>query len=147
MLNRLDEHAVKAVELARLEAHDRCFSHVGSESILVGVLREAQLRGIGGGDPWGLSVAAVRAQVARRVGSSPEPVAEPEAIPLTPRAQEVLAAAGQQARRQGRDSVSAEDLLMALLEVGEGEGVIALEALKVSTDALKRLVDRPRPGP
>lgn len=44
MFERFDERACQAVVLAGIEARDRRFSHVGTESLLVGLLLEADTR-------------------------------------------------------------------------------------------------------
>jgi hypothetical protein len=74
---------MQAIQLARKEAYDRRFSYVGTESLVVGLLREAQTRQVGEQDPWGLSLARVRAAVAQRVGSGTEHVGEPATIPMS----------------------------------------------------------------
>ena len=127
MLSRLDEHAMQAIQLAHQEAYDRCFSHVGTESLVVGVLREAQQRQGEGHDPWGISIERVRAAVANRVGSAMEHVGEPASIPMTPRAVEVLAQAERESQRLGSERVSPEHMLLGLIDVGQGEGLHALK--------------------
>jgi ATP-dependent Clp protease ATP-binding subunit ClpC len=142
MFSRLNEHAIQAIQLARREAYDRCFRHVGTESLVVGVIREARERQVGERDPWGLSLERVRVVVARRVGSDTEPIGEPASIAMTPRAVEVLRAAEQQASRLGSEHVAPEHILLGLLEVGEGEGLIVLKEVCGPIEDLRRALEQ-----
>lgn len=129
---------MQALELARQEAHDRCFGYVGTESLVVGVLREAQTRQVDPQDPWGVSLERVRAAVARRVGSGTEPVGDPASIPMTPRALEVLTRADHESRRLGSNHVAPEHILLGLFQIGEGEGLIALKEIGAPIEDLRR---------
>jgi ATP-dependent Clp protease ATP-binding subunit ClpC len=142
MGNGLDEHAMQAIQLARQEAYDRRFSHVGTESLLVGLLCEAQTRQVDEQDTWGLSLARVRAAIAQRVGSGIEHVGEPATIPMTPRTVEVLKRAERTSERLGSERVAPGHILLGLLEVGQGEGFIALGQLGVPTKELRQAVER-----
>lgn len=142
MLSRLDEHAMQAIRLAHQEAYDRCFSHVGTESLLVGLLREAQQRQGEERDPSGISIERVRAAVANRVGSATEPVGEPASIPMTPRAVEVLAQAERESQRLGSERVSPEHVLLGLIDVGQGEGLNALKEVGAPIEELYLAVER-----
>jgi ATP-dependent Clp protease ATP-binding subunit ClpC len=142
MRSKLDEHAVQAIQLARQEAYDRRFSYVGTESLVVGLLREAQTRQVDAQDPWGLNLERVRAAVGRRVGSGTQPVGEPPCIPMTPRALEVLTQAEQQSRRLGSKHVAPEHILLGLFQVGEGEGLNALKEVGAPIDDLRRALEQ-----
>jgi ATP-dependent Clp protease ATP-binding subunit ClpA len=139
VLARLDEHGMQAIQLARQEAYDRHFGYVGTESLVVGVLLEAQQRNVG---PWGLSLERIRAVVAQRVGSGPAPVAEPASIPMTPRAVEILAQAEQEAQRLQSERVMSEHILLGLVEVGAGEGLIAVVEAGTPLGKLRRDLER-----
>lgn len=141
MLSRLDEHAMQAIQLGRQEAYDRCFKYFGTESLVVGVLREAQQRKVDQQDPWGLSLERVRHIIAQRVGSAPEPVGEPATIPMTSRVVAVLTQAEHASRRLGSERVAPEHILVGLLEVGDGEGLMVLNAVGPPIEELRRALE------
>lgn len=87
----LDESATQAVRLAQQDAYDRHLGYVGSESLVVGILVEAQQRRATHA-PWGVSIERVRAAVAKRVGSSPPPNAQTPHFPPTPQAARAILA-------------------------------------------------------
>jgi ATP-dependent Clp protease ATP-binding subunit ClpA len=136
MFERFDERAYKAVVLAGVEARDRRFSHVGTESLLVGLLLEAETRAENRPGTSSALVERVRAAVAQRVGSYDEPEPESRVIELTPRARQVLGRAGHEAAQEGAARVAPRHILLAASRVGEGEGLNALRAVHVSADDL-----------
>ena len=142
MLSRLDEHAMQAIQLARQEAYDRRFRYFGTESRVVGVLREAQQRQVDEQDPWGLSLERVRDTIAQRVGSTTESVGEPATIPMTSRVVSVLTQAEHTSRRLGSERVAPEHILLGLLEVGAGEGLTALEAVGPPIEDLRGALEQ-----
>ena len=85
---RFTERARMAVELAETEARERKFSHVGTESLLVGLLREQEGLAARVLEAHNVDLERARTGVLERVkpgeGHGPGP------IPFTPRAEEVL---------------------------------------------------------
>jgi ATP-dependent Clp protease ATP-binding subunit ClpA len=135
VFHRFDERADRALTLAGLEARERRFSHVGTESLLIGLLLEAEapIDGLGSSSPL---VERVRAAVGARVSSRDERDPEPRVIDLTPRARQVLTQAAREAADDGVALVAPRHVLLAMSRVGEGEGLIALETLRISVDEL-----------
>ncbi len=137
MFERFDERAYRAVVLAGIEARNRRFSHVGTESLLVGLLLEAEARtGIMSEASSGL-LARVREVVGQRVGAGEEADPEARVIELTPRARQVLRRAKYEAVEEGVERVSPAHILLATSRVGAGEGLRALEALQISPGDLR----------
>ena len=140
------EGAVRVVALAREEARHFEHSYVGTEHLLLGLLREdggaaaTVLKG-SGVDPDG-----VRASIEGIVGRD-EGDAGPLEEPITPRAKRVLRLARREAPRLDHDHVGPEHLLLGLIrdaEEGEGLGVAArvLEDMGVDRREVQRRVHR-----
>jgi ATP-dependent Clp protease ATP-binding subunit ClpA len=121
--------------LAGIEARDRRFGHVGTESLLMGLLLEADERA-GTSEASSDLVERVREVIGQRVGAGRESDLEARVIELTPRARQVLKRAAYEAAEQQAANVSPPHILLAASHVGEGEGLIALDALNVSPDEL-----------
>jgi ATP-dependent Clp protease ATP-binding subunit ClpC len=140
----MDADMVDILRWAEFEARERGFSHIGTESLLVGLLRDS--------DGWtaelvadhGFTLERAREQVATRVGAGAEiPASEP--VPLTPRASQVLAQAQKEAIARSKSQVRAEHVLLAVIEVDEGEGINALRDAHVPLDDLRTaIIDRLR---
>lgn len=137
--------ALRVVDLAREEARRFEHSYVGTEHILLGLLRE------GGGEATvlkglGVGLDGARATTEGIVGrdeGDPGPFEEP----LTPRAKRVLRLARQEAQRLDHDHVGPEHLLLGLVgdaEEGEGLGVAGrvLEDRGVDRLEVRRRVQR-----
>jgi Clp amino terminal domain, pathogenicity island component len=117
---------VHAQEEARLLDHD----HVGTEHVLLGLIREGE--GVAAKALGSLGIAAeeVRAQVEEIVGQGQ--TAPPGHIPFTPRAKKVLELSLREALRLGHNYIGTEHILLGL--VREGEGVAAMILVKLGAD-------------
>jgi hypothetical protein len=103
VFERFDERAYEVVVLAGIEARDRRFSHVGTESLLVGLLLEAEARtGIMSG-PSSVLLERVREVIGQRVGALDKLDPEARVIDLTPRAREVFRHAEDEAAHVGAE--------------------------------------------
>ena len=133
---RLNEQAWRVVALAEAEARERNFSHVGTESLLVGLLRDQNCWASALLGRYGVTLDRARAQVATRVAAGPpEQVSEP--LPFTPRMEQVLARANQESLDHNDGDVGTEHILFGLVDVGEREGMHALRALGLSAGAIR----------
>ena len=141
---RFTERGRMAVELAETEARERKFSHVGTESLLLGLLREQE--GLAARVLEGLNVDLDRArtEVLKRV--KPGEGHGPRSIPFTPRAEQVLERA-LDVDCGLRNHVGTEDILLALASVNEGEAINALRGLGVEPDQIRDAVITERLGP
>ena len=72
----------------------------------------------------GFTLERAREQVATRVRAGPE-IPESEPVPFTPRASQVLARAHTEATARSRGRLGVEHVLLAVIEVDEGEGINA----------------------
>jgi ATP-dependent Clp protease ATP-binding subunit ClpC len=131
MFERFTERARQVVVLAQDEARTLKHNYIGTEHILLGLLREED--GVAGRvlEALGVTVEAVRAQVARIVRQGDEVVTGQ--IAFTPRAQKVLELGLREALSLGHDYIATEHILLGL--VRENEGVAARILLEFDADA------------
>ena len=120
MLARFTEGARRAVVLAQEEARRLNHNYVGTEHLLLGLLRDEDGVAATALHTLGVSFDAVRMEVERIIGVGTEPPG-PQ-LPFTPRAKEVLEMSLREARQLGNDSIGSEHLLLGMLREGEGVG-------------------------
>jgi len=133
VFERFTERARLVVVLAQDEARGLKHNYIGTEHILLGLLREGEglaARVLGSFD---ITVEEVRAQVARIVGQGE--VVTTGQIPFTPRAKKVLELALREAISLGHDYIGTEHILLGI--VRENEGVAARILLDFDADAEK----------
>jgi ATP-dependent Clp protease ATP-binding subunit ClpA len=134
---RFTERARKAVVLAETEARERKFSHVGTESLLLGLLREKEGLAARVLEALNVDLERARAGVLERV--KPGERHAPGPIPFTPYAKEVLERA-LDVDVGLRDHVGSEDILLALARGNEGEAITVLRSLGVDADQIRDAV-------
>jgi ATP-dependent Clp protease ATP-binding subunit ClpC len=106
--------------LAQEEARSLNHSYLGTEHVLLGLLREHD--GVGGRmlREAGCSLEKVRQMVQFIVGSAGQGVEQAGELPLTPRLKEVLQLAVEEAKRLNHTYIGTEHLVLGLIEEGEG---------------------------
>lgn len=137
MNGRFTEKAQRVLVYAQEEAKRMGHQVVGTEHILLGLIRESEgiasksLVGIG------LDVEKVRTQIEQLVG-----VGTPYAgdIGFTPRVKRVLELANEEARRQGVNYIGTEHLLLGLIMEGEGIAARVLANLNVNPEKIWKQV-------
>lgn len=120
-----NQQAQRAIELAKEEARSLNHNYIGTEHLLIGILRE----GSGAAEvlQGGVTFETIRGGVLFIIGRGQDaPTSESS---FTPRTQEVLMLAEQEARRVNEPEISSRHLLIAILREGQG---IAAGLLKVS---------------
>jgi ATP-dependent Clp protease ATP-binding subunit ClpC len=133
LFERFTERARQVVVLAQDEARALKHNYIGTEHILLGLLREEEglaARVLASLDS---TVEEVRAQVARIVGQGDEVTTGQ--IPFTPRAKKVLELALREALSLGHNYIGTEHILLGL--VRENEGVAARILLDFDADSEK----------
>src|SRR5690349_2138688 len=133
MFERFTERARQVVVLAQDEARTLKHNYIGTEHILLGLLREEEGLAARVLDSLDITVEEVRAQVARIVGQGDEVTTGQ--IPFTPRAKKVLELALREALSLGHNYIGTEHILLGL--VRENEGVAARILLDFDADAEK----------
>src|SRR5687767_2814634 len=133
MFERFTERARQVVVLAQEEARTLKHNYIGTEHILLGLLREEEGLAARVLESLDITVERVRAQVVRIVGSGEEVTSGQ--IPFTPRAKKVLELALREALSLGHNYIGTEHILLGL--VRENEGVAARILLDVDADSEK----------
>jgi ATP-dependent Clp protease ATP-binding subunit ClpC len=133
VFERFTERARQVVVLAQDEARALKHNYIGTEHILLGLLREEEGLAARVLEQLDITVEEVRAQVARIVGQGDEVTTGQ--IPFTPRAKKVLELALREALSLGHNYIGTEHILLGL--VRENEGVAARILLDFDADAEK----------
>ena len=133
MFERFTEAARQVVVLAQEEARGLKHNYIGTEHILLGLVREEEGLAARVLESLDVRVERVRAEVVRIVGSGEEVVSGE--IPFTPRAKKVLELTLREALNLGDDSIRTEHILLGL--VCENEGVAARILLDSRADSKK----------
>ncbi len=123
MFERFTERARQVVVLAQEEARILKHNYIGTEHILLGLLREEEGLAARVLESLDITVERVRAQVVRIVGSGEEVTSGQ--IPFTPRAKKVLELALREALSLGHNYIGTEHILLALLELEGGDGLLS----------------------
>jgi ATP-dependent Clp protease ATP-binding subunit ClpC len=140
MFERFTERARQVVVLAQEEARALKHNYIGTEHLLLGLLREEEGIAARVLESLEVTVEEVRAQVANIVGEGDEvPGAQ---IPFTPRAKNVLELALREALSLGHNHVGTEHVLLGLVREGEGVAARILLDLGVTAEAVRDAVIR-----
>jgi ATP-dependent Clp protease ATP-binding subunit ClpC len=130
MFERFTDRARRVVVLAQEEARMLNHNYIGSEHILLGLIREGEGVAAKALESLGISQAAVRQQVEEITGQGQQ--APSGHIPFTPRAKKVLELALREALQLGHNYIGTEHILLGLIR--EGEGVAAQVLVKLGAD-------------
>ncbi len=136
MFERFTERARKVIILAREEAIRLGHNFVGTEHLLLGLIREGDGLAVAILKKLTVNISAVKSEVEKIVASGGEftPAGE---IPFTPQAKKVLEYAISEARALGHNYIGTEHLLLGLIREGEGIASLVLRDFGVSVAAAK----------
>jgi ATP-dependent Clp protease ATP-binding subunit ClpC len=137
---KFSERARKVLTLAQEEAQRFNHNYIGTEHILLGLVREGEgvaARVLGN---LGVELSKVRAAVEFIIGRGERPGSGE--IGLTPRAKRVIELALDEARRLNHSYIGTEHLLLGLLREGEGVAAGVLESLGVNLERVRAEVNR-----
>jgi ATP-dependent Clp protease ATP-binding subunit ClpC len=147
---KFTERVRRVMFLGREEAARLHHDYIGTEHLLLGLLREGQGIAASVLNNLGLDLDAIRQAVESMVSSTGGTLTIGE-IPFTPRAKRVVELSVEEARQLGHNYVGTEHLLLGLIR--EGEGVAArvllqmgVDRKKVREETLKLLGGSPAPG-
>jgi ATP-dependent Clp protease ATP-binding subunit ClpC len=122
--------AQQVLALARKEAERFNHNYVGTEHLLLGLIKLGQGVAVNVLQRMGLDLESVRMEVVKHVGSHPETNMIGN-MPYTPRVKKVLALAGKEAQALHHTYVGTEHLLLGLLREGDGIAARVLRSLEV----------------
>jgi ATP-dependent Clp protease ATP-binding subunit ClpC len=134
MFNRFTNRARQVIIIARQEADHFNHNYVGTEHLLLGLIRLGQGVAVNVLRKMGVDFEIVREEVSKAVAPGPETKTVGE-IPLTPRAKKVIEYAVEDAERLKHSYVGTEHLLLGLLR--EEEGVAARIMANLNIDIAK----------
>ena len=133
------------VVLAQEEARTLKHNYIGTEHILLGLLREEEGLAARVLESLDITVERVRAQVVRIVGSGEEVTSGQ--IPFTPRAKKVLELALREALSLGHNYIGTEHILLGLVRENEGVAARILLDFDADSDKIRNEVIRMLSGP
>jgi ATP-dependent Clp protease ATP-binding subunit ClpC len=116
-------------------------NYIGTEHLLLGLLREEEGLGARALDSLDVTLDEVRAQVARIIGLGDEPPVTGQ-IPFTPRAKKVLELSLREAQGLGHDRIGTEHILLGLVRENSGVAAQILIDLGADPDAVRNQVIR-----
>jgi len=138
-MERLTQRARRVLSLAHHEAERLRHNYIGTEHLLLGLIREEGGVAARVLRELGLEAARVEEIVERLTGAGQH---EGGKIDLSPGTQQVLEFAFEEARRLGNHYVSTEHLLLGLVRYGEGIALNVLRKLGVSPEQIRRQTRR-----
>ena len=138
-MNNFTPRAQQVLALARKEADRFNHNYVGTEHLLLGLIKLGQGVAVNVLQKMGLDLETVRMEVEKQVGSGPETKMVGN-IPYTPRVKKVLALAGKEAKSLNHSYVGTEHILLGLLREGEGVAARVLKNLDVDIERTRNEV-------
>ncbi len=136
MFDRFSERSAKVFVTAQEEAKDLGHSYVGTEHLLLAILKlnDKPLSAIL--EKYGLTYARVKNEVISIVGMGMRGfIMSPQ---MTPRARKVTEIAFEEARMTGNEKIDPEHLLLGILREGEGIAIHILKKLNVNVQSLRK---------
>ncbi|MGI8564174.1 MAG: Clp protease N-terminal domain-containing protein, partial [Candidatus Dormibacter sp.] len=137
---RFTERAKKVLTLAQEEAERSHHSYIGTEHLLLGLLREGDGLAAKVLNNLGVEIGKVRQTIESVLGRN-ERIVIQQIIP-TSRVKKVIEISFEEARRMGHNYVGTEHLLLGLLIEGEGIAAHVLEDLGASLDKVRAETER-----
>src|SRR5450631_538055 len=137
---RFTERAKKVLTLAQEEAERSHHSYIGTEHLLLGLLREGEGLAAKVLNNLGVEINKVRSTIESVLGRN-ERIIIQQIIP-TSRVKKVIEISFEEARRMGNNYVGTEHLLLGLLIEGEGIAAHVLEDLGANLEKVRGEIDR-----
>lgn len=140
-MNNFTPRAQQVLALARKEADRFNHNYVGTEHLLLGLIKLGQGVAVSVLQKMGLDLETVRGAVEKQVGTGTESTAH-GSIPYTPRVKKVLALAGKEAKALNHSYVGTEHILLGLLREGEGVAARVLKSLDIDIERTRNEILR-----
>src|SRR6202158_3683832 len=142
---RFTERAKKVLALAQEEAERAHHNYIGTEHVLLGLLREGEGIAAKVLNNLGVEIDNVRRTIQPLLGPNDRLAIQQQGIP-TSRVKKVIEISFEEARRMGDNYVGSEHLLLGLLTEGEGIAAHALQDLGATLDKVRVEIERLRQG-
>jgi ATP-dependent Clp protease ATP-binding subunit ClpA len=133
--DKFTERARKVLTLAQEEATRFNHNYIGTEHLLLGLIREGDGVAAKVLSSLGVELSQVQSSVEYIIGRGDRPVVGE--VGLTPRAKKVIELAVDEARRLGHHYIGTEHLLLGLVREGDGIAASVLETLGVNLEAVR----------
>ena len=146
MFERFTDRARRVVVLAQEESRELGHDHIGTEHILLALIREEDGIASKALTDAGVTLDAARKQVETDIGrGEPEPKRRSgkrwrRHVPFTPRSKKTMELALREALGLGHNYIGTEHLLLGLISLGEGAGLEALTSLGADPAQLREAV-------
>ena len=137
MFERFTERARRVIILAREEAGRFRHDFVGTEHILLGLIRDGEGIATAVLQRLGLKLETVKAEVERALAGFPKTLTFGE-VPFTPQAKRVLELSIEEARQLGHNYIGTEHLLLGLMKEGQSIAAKILESLGARLDEVRQ---------
>jgi hypothetical protein len=137
VLPNFTPRAQQVLALARKEADHFQHNFVGTEHLLLGLIKLGQGVAVNVLAKLGLDLEIVRAEVEKQIGKGPDQKMIGN-IPYTPRVKKVLALAAKEAKNLNHTYVGTEHVLLGLLREGDGVAARVLQNLNVNIEQTRR---------
>ncbi|MDR1520562.1 MAG: ATP-dependent Clp protease ATP-binding subunit [Planctomycetota bacterium] len=137
MLEKFTDRARKVVNLARQEAERLGSDFIGTEHILLGIVKEGSGVAANVLENLGVDLEKLRLEVERYINSPGENAASASSLPFTPKAKKVLELAMEEARNLEHNYIGTEHLLLGVLREADGMAAQALQNLNVKLDDVR----------
>jgi ATP-dependent Clp protease ATP-binding subunit ClpC len=137
MFGRFTERAQKVLALAQEEAVRLGHNNIGTEHILLGLVREGEGIAAKALNALGLGSEKIQEEVENLIGRGQE---VSQTIHYTPRAKKVIELSMDEARKLGHSYVGTEHILLGLIREGEGVAARVLNNLGVSLNKARQQV-------
>lgn len=141
VINNFTPRAQEALGFARKEAARFNHHFVGTEHLLLGLIRLGQGTAVAVMRKLGLNLEVLRQEIEKQVGTAPGEKAS-FAIPYTPRVKKVLALAMKEARALNHTYVGTEHILLGLIREGDGVAPRVLKNLGVDLEKTREEILR-----
>ena len=136
-MNNFTPRAQQVLALARKEADRFNHNFVGTEHLLLGLIKLGQGVAVNVLQKMGLDLETVRMEVEKQVGTGPDQKMIGN-IPYTPRVKKVLALAAKEAKNLSHTYVGTEHILLGLLREGDGVAARVLKNLDVDIEQTRQ---------
>jgi hypothetical protein len=138
MFERFTNQARRVVVLAQEESRELNHNYIGTEHLVLGLLREAEGTGAQALDSAGITLEAARREVETRVPRGDQQ--QTGHIPFTPRAKKSLELSLRESLALGQNYIGTGHLVLGLLRKGDGVGIEVLVGLGADLDAVRTRV-------
>jgi ATP-dependent Clp protease ATP-binding subunit ClpC len=138
MFERFTDRARRVVVLAQEEARMLNHDYIGTEHLLLGLIREGDGYAARALESLGISLDAVRQQVEEIIGPGQQARSGP--VPFTPRAKKVLELSLRESVQLGHNSIGPEHILLGMLREGDGVAAQVLVALGADLNRVRQQV-------